>query len=168
MVGFNQYFQGHCLGQYYVNIKKLAVRAACLMLITVAVWGGFWVPNATAAGSKEAGAVMNERAAAELDRMSGAGTSDQLQGNVEKTVGKAKRGMGRMADDVNDVSDRDLGDKLGNKLNNAADRLDGSAKELNGKVKRDVGRAKGAAADAGDKANDKAEGVVESIKDFFD
>jgi uncharacterized protein YjbJ (UPF0337 family) len=168
MVEFNQHRQGHRQGQCYAIFKKVVVRTACLVMVTVAVWAGFWMPHAVAAGSREAGSVMNERAAAELDRMSGAGTSDQLQGNVERTVGKAKRGMGRMADSVNDASSRDLGDKLGNRLNNAADRLDGSAKELNGKMKRDIGRAKGAAAAAGDKAEGKAQGVVESIKDLFD
>ncbi len=163
MVGFTQR-----LGNFYPSFKKMLVKAVCLMMVTVAVWGGLWIPGAMAAGSQKAADVMNERAAAELDRVSGAGTSDQLEGTVQKTVGKAKRGMGRMADDVEDASNKDAGSKLGNKLNNAADRLDGSANELKGQMKRDIGRAKAAAADVGDDVEDKTQGVVQSIKDFFE
>jgi uncharacterized protein YjbJ (UPF0337 family) len=154
--------------QYRLKLKKLAVQAACLMLVAVAVWGGVWIPGASAAGSREAGNIMNERAAAELDRKAGAGTSDQLKGNIDKTVGKTKRGLGRLNDNINDASDRNLGDKLGTKLDNAAKRLDGSTDELKGEIKRDVGRAKGATAEAGDDIKDKTNSVVESIKDFFD
>jgi uncharacterized protein YjbJ (UPF0337 family) len=142
MIRFYQY----CQKQYRLNLKKIAVQAACLMMVTITVWGVAWIPNATAAsvGSEKAAAVMNERAAAELDRVSGAGTSDQLEGTVQKTVGKTKRG-----------------------LSQAADRLDGSADELKGQMKRDIGRAKGAAANAGDEVEDTTKGVVESVKDFF-
>ncbi|MGB3298090.1 MAG: hypothetical protein WBA76_07460 [Phormidesmis sp.] len=151
MATFNQYRQ---------KLKALAVRSLCLMMVTVAVWGGAWVPNATAVGSEKAGAIMNERAAAELDRMSGAGTSDQFEGAVQNATGKAKRGAARVTGE--------LDDSLGDKLGTAKDRMGGAADELKGNVKRDVGRAKGAAADAGDDVEDKATGVVESIKDFFD
>jgi uncharacterized protein YjbJ (UPF0337 family) len=157
MVRFYQY----CQNQYRLNLKKLAVRAACLVLVTVAVWGVAWIPPAMAAtvGSEKAAAVMNERAAAELDRVSGPGTSDQLEGAVQKTVGKTKRGISRVTGNS--------GDSLGGKLNNVADRLEGSADELKGQMKRDIGRAKGAAADAGDEVEDTTKGVVESVKDFF-
>ncbi len=151
MVAFNQYRQ---------KLKALAMRAACLIMVTVAVWGGAWVPGAAAVGSEKAGAVMNERAAAELDRMSGEGTSDQLKGAVQENVGKAKRGVARVTDG--------LDDSLGDKADTATDRMSGAADELKGKVNRDIGKAKGAAADASDKAEDKGEGIVESIKDFFD
>ena len=150
MVAFNQYSQ---------KLKALAVRALCLVMVAVAVWGGAWVPSAAAVGSEEAGAVMNERAAAELDRMSGEGTSDQLKGTMQDTVGKTKRGVARVTDG--------LDDSLGGRVDNATDRMGGAADELKGKVNRGIGRAKGAAADANDEAEDKAEGVVESIKDFF-
>lgn len=151
MVAFNQYRQ---------KLKVLAVRAACLIMVTVAVWGGAWVPGAAAVGSEKAGAVMNERAAAELDRMSGEGTSDQLKGAVQDTVGKAKRGVARATDG--------LDDSLSGKLDNTSDRMDGAADELKGEANRNIGKAKGAAADASDDAKDKAQGIVESIKDFFD
>ncbi len=139
------------------QVKQMASRLACLLMVTVAVWSGAWLPNAAtsamAVGSEAAGAVVNERAAAELDRMAGAGTSDKLEGAVQGAVGKAKRAAA-------DIGDVDV-DSLGNKL-------DGATDELAGKVKRDVGRTKSAAADAGDDVEESAEGFVESIKDFFD
>lgn len=154
MLNFDQ------LTQYRQRLKQLAVRVACLAMVAVAVWGGAWVPAATAVGSQEAAAVINDRAAAELDRMSGAGTSDQLEGAAQETVGKVKRGVGR----VTGQADNSLGDKL----DSATTRMGGAADEAKGKMKRDIGQAKGAADRAGDKAEDKAEGVIESIKDFFD
>ena len=125
MVAFNQYRQ---------KLKVLAVRVACLIMVTVAVWGGAWVPGAVAVGSEKAGAVMNERAAAELDRMSGVGTSDKLKGAVQENVGKAKRGVARATDG--------LDDSLGGKLGNATDRMSGAADELKGKVNRNIGEDK--------------------------
>ena len=146
------------------NLKKLrqvAARVACLLMVTVAVWGGAWSPgamqSAMAVGSEAAGAVVNERAAAELDRVAGAGTSDQLEGAVQGAVGSVKRGAADLSDKIDGA---DL-DSLGN-------RLDGATDELAGKVKRDVGRTKSAADDLGDDVEESAEGFVESIKDFFD
>ena len=147
----------HPFIQRFGRVKRMAARLACLLLVTVAVWSGAWLPsfatNAMAVGSKAAGAVVTERAANELDRVAGAGTSDKIEGTVQETVGSAKRAAA-------DLGDVDV-DSMGNKL-------DGKTDELAGKVKRDVGRAKSAAADLGDEAEDQAEGFVESIKDFFD
>lgn len=145
---------------YYRRLlKRLTVRAVCLAMIAVAVWGGAWMPSAIAVGSQSAAAVENGRAAAELDRMAGAGTSDQLEGAAQKTVGKMKRGVGEVTGRTDD--------SLSGKFDSAAQKAEGATDEFAGKVKRDVGRAKGAAADAGDDLEDNAGGVVESIKDFF-
>lgn len=140
-------------------LKRLAVRAVCLAMVAVAVWGGAWMPSAIAVGSQAAGEVVNERAAAELDRMSGAGTSDQLEGAAQKTVGKVKRGVGEVTGRTDD--------SLSGKFDSASQKAEGATDEFAGKVKRGVGQAKGAAAEAGDDLEDGANGVVESIKDFF-
>ncbi len=145
--------------QYRKLLKRLAVRTVCLAMVTMAVWGGAWMPSAIAVGSQAAADVVNERAAAELDRMSGAGTSDQLEGAAQKTVGKVKRGVGEVTGQADD--------SLSGKFDSAAQKTEGAADELTGKVKRSMGQAKGAAADAGDDIEDTAGGVVESIKDFF-
>ncbi len=134
------------------TMKRWFVRAVCLAMVTVAVFGSS-VSTAYAVGSQAAADVVDERAAAELDRMSGAGTSDQLEGAVDSTVGKVKRGVGRAEDAVD--------------LDSATDKLDGATDQLKGKLKRDIGQAKGATAEAADDVEDAAGGVVESIKDFF-
>ena len=36
MIKFNQYRQ---------QLKRLAVRAVCLVMVSMAVWGGAWVPG---------------------------------------------------------------------------------------------------------------------------
>ncbi len=140
------------VNQYRQRLRRLAVRAVCLVMVSMAVWSGAWVPGAMAVGSQKAGEVMNARAAAELDRMAGEGTSDQLEGAVQETTGKMKRGVGEAT----------------GQFRGTTDQAEGAADQLKGSIKRDVGKAKGAAADAGDDIQDKADGVVESIKDFFD
>ncbi len=135
------------------TLKRWVSQIACLMLATV-VFFGTSVSAASAVGSQAAADVVNERAAAELDRSIGAGTSDQLEGAVDSTVGKVKRGIGEAKDAVD--------------ADSAADKLGGTADQLKGKAKRSVGQAKGAAADAADDAEDTAGGVIESIKEFFD
>lgn len=140
------------VNQYRQQLRRLAVRAICLVMVSMAVWSGAWVPGAMALGSQKAGEVMNARAAAELDRMAGEGTSDQLEGTVQETTGKIKRGVGEAT----------------GQFEGTTDQVEGAGDQLKGSIKRDVGKAKGAAADAGDDIQDTADGVVESIKDFFD
>lgn len=141
------------LSQRFGSLMRKISRSACLILAAVLFFGAS-VPAAFAVGSQAAGEVVNERAAAELDRVAGAGTSDQLEGAVDSTVGSVKRGIGQTKDAVD--------------ADSAADKFDGAGDQLKGKVKRNVGKAKGAAADAADDVEDAAGGVVESIKDFFD
>jgi uncharacterized protein YjbJ (UPF0337 family) len=135
------------------RVRRFFIYAVCLAMVSMTVWGTALTPSAVAAGvgSQSAADVVNSRAAAELDRVSGEGTSDKLEGAAQETAGKVKRGISRVGDDVN----------------GATNQLDGSADQLEGKVKRDVGRAKGAAADAGEDIKEGADGVVESIKSFF-
>ncbi len=142
----------HRLNQHLSTLKQWFVRAACLVMVAVAVFGSS-ASMAYAVGSQAAADVVSERAAAELDRVSGAGTSDQLEGAVDSTVGKVKRNIGKAEDSLD--------------LDSTTDKLDGATDRLKGKVKTDIGRAKSATADAADDVEDSAGGVVESIKDFF-
>ena len=91
--------------------------------------------------------------------MAGAGTSDQLEGAAQTTVGKMKRGVSEVTGQVDD--------SLSGKFDSAARKTEGATDEIKGKVKRDVGRTKGAAAETGEDIEDAAGGVVDSIKDFF-
>ncbi len=141
-------------------LRQVAWQAVCLLMVTAIAWSSVGASSAIAVSSEKAAAVMNDRAAAELDRVSGAGTSDRLEGAVQGTVGKVKRGVA----DVTAGADK----SLSGRVNTATDKLDGAADELQGKLKRDVGRAKGAAADTADDLEDNAGSIVDSIKDFFD
>ena len=131
--------------------------------MTFTVWGGAVVPNAVAdsigVGSEKAGDVMLDRAAKELDRTAGAGTSDFVEGAVDESVGTAKRGFGE--------AKGQLDDSLEGRLEGAASRVEGATDQLKGKAKRDVGQLKGKASDVGDDVEDSAEGIVDAVKDFF-
>lgn len=145
------------LDMFFQRLKRFSAHVVCLAIVTVTVVGGAWVPNAQAAnvqtlGSEDAAAIVNDRAATELDRTLGAGTSDQLEGLVDSTAGKVKRDIGR----------------IGGDLDKAVNQIDGATDQLKGKVERDIGRAKSAADDASNDIEDVGEGIVESIKNFFD
>ena len=139
--------------EYRQQFKRLATRAVCLLWVVIALWGTAWVPQANAdsvgVGSQRAAEIMRERAANELDRMAGEGASDFIEGSAEGSIGKVKRSLGKLTDDV-DTS------------------LDGATDQLKGKVKRDVGRLKGKAADRGSDLEDATEDAVDSVKDFLD
>ena len=98
MVAFNQFYLTLKRSLKQLALSQLAVRTVCLLMVTVIAIGGVWSPTAMAVGSQKAADVVNERAAAELDRVSGAGTSDKLGGTVQETVGKAKRGAANLTD----------------------------------------------------------------------
>lgn len=135
------------------KLRKIAVYVTCFAMLLAGTWGSVWVSSANAVGSERAGEIVNERAANEVDRMVGEGTSDKIEGAVDGAVGTLKR----KASDVGDLN-----------VDKAARKLDGAADEAKGKVKRDVGRAKAAAAEANDDLEEASEGIVESIKEFFD
>lgn len=140
---------------YRDRLSKWTKRVICVAMMAVAVWGVVLTPVASAVGSQAAADVVSDRAATELDRVAGAGTSDQLEGAARDVVGKAKRDVGRVQDKVDDL------DGLGN-------RVEGAADSVRGKVQRDVGRTKSAASDLGDDVEDKANSLVDSVKDLFD
>ena len=132
------------LERHWQSASKFFARTVCSLLVAIALWGGFCVPGAIAAGSQTATDVVNSRAAAELDRVAGEGTSEQLTGKVQKDIGRVKRSVGEVTG-----------------------QLDGATDELKGKVRKDIGQAKRAADDAGDSLEDTTNQVVESVKDFF-
>lgn len=134
-------------------LTRFAIRTMYLLMVTTVLWIGF-VPTAHAVGSQEAAEVVNERAAAELDRVAGTGTSDQIEGAVDGAIGSAKRQVNKAGDVLNTTD--------------ITDRVDAATDELSGKVKRDVGRTKAAASELGDEVEQSADSVVDAIKEFFD
>ena len=101
--------------QYRRLLKRFAIRAVCLFMVAAAVWGGGWVPNAHAVGSERAAEIMQNRAAAELDRMAGNKSEidpdvdldkagRELKGKVNSDVRKTKSKAAKLGDDVEDAA----------------------------------------------------------------
>jgi uncharacterized protein YjbJ (UPF0337 family) len=153
------------LKQHRQRFQRLGARIVCLLILTVAVWGGTWVPasasDSVGTGSEKAAAIMRERAANELDRMAGSGSSDMVEGTVENAAGKAQRGVGRVKGAINDALDN-------GRVDGKADQVEGAANQVKGKTRREIGRAKGKASDLGSDIEDAAENAVDSVKAFFD
>lgn len=121
-------------------------RVLCVGLATLVVGSsllfGFSAP-AVALGN-EAGDIVQERAENELDRMTDAGTANQLKGRAQEEFGKAQRQVDKVTDGT-----------------------DGIGNQVQGRAQRDVGRAQEAAEDAAEAAQDTGEGILDSIKSFF-
>ncbi|MDB9528660.1 CsbD family protein [Oscillatoria sp. CS-180] len=120
-------------------------RAVCLGLASLAIFTSLilgWSPTAEA--MNEAGQIVQNRAEREVDRMAGAGTTEQVKGKVQEGIGSLQRQVG-----------------------GAENEAEGIAKQVSGKAKQGVGRTQSAAESAADSAKDSAEGLVESVKDFF-
>jgi len=89
----------------------------------------------------DAGQVVKERAKSELDSKTSAGTGDEIEGKIKKNAGKAQR-------------------QFGNSTEGMAQQLEGQAQETVGKTKRQ-------AEDLAEETRDKADSIVDSIRDFF-
>ena len=72
--------------QYRHQLKRFVVKAVCLLMVAATVWGGGWVPSANAVGSEKAAEIMQDRAAAELDRMGGEKSDDVLKEAARDTA----------------------------------------------------------------------------------
>lgn len=121
-------------------------RIFCVGLATLIIGSSllfsFSAP-ATALGNK-AGDIVQQRAERELDSKAGAGTANQIEG-------RAKEDIGRVQNQLEKVTGGN--DSLGN--------------QVQGRAQRDIGRTQGAVENAADAAQDSAEGIVDSVKNFF-
>ena len=79
-----------------------------------------------------------------LDRIVGAGTSNQIEGKVDQAIGKTQEELG-----------------------NTRGRVEGSAKQFEGQMEENIGKAKGMVEKAAYDAEDKSENLIESVKSFF-
>jgi uncharacterized protein YjbJ (UPF0337 family) len=121
-------------------------RLMCLGLVALAVGSGVflsWSSPALALGNR-AGDIVQSRAEREFDSKAGAGSANQIEGQVQEEFGKAQRQV--------------------NKVTGGADGIDNQVK---GRVRRETGRAQGAFDDTSDVVEDAAEGFVDAVKDFF-
>lgn len=120
-----------------------AVKAVCISLLTVVLVNGAIMPDAIAMPTDAADIAMS-RAADEVDRVVGEGTSAQIEGKVQSDIGTVKRSVGKVSGQV-----------------------EGAADQIEGKVKGDIGRTQDAAEDIKDDAEDATEGFVDSVKELF-
>ena len=131
-------------------ISRAIKNAFCVCLASLLLFSSLAIVNAqpAAAGNKAAD-VMQNRAEQELDRVAGAGTSEQIKGRAEADLGRVQRQVGQMTDDT-------------------TGRLEGAAKQVQGRATKDIGRTQSAAEDAANQVENATEGFVDSVKDFFD
>lgn len=80
-----------------------------------------------------------------LDRIVGAGTSNQIEGKIDQAIGKTKQELG-----------------------NTRGQIEGSAQQLEGKTEENIGKAQNTAEKAAYEAQDKSENLIESVKSFFE
>ncbi|GEM_PF-6780829 len=126
------------------TIYNRSKKAFVLGLATLIACGGLmlsWAGVAQATTSSELVAVVDNvvdnRAERELDRMTKAGSADQIKGNAQEALGKAQRALG--------------------------DDSEGIANQAKGKANQGIGQTKQAA----DDAEDSAESLVDKARDFF-
>lgn len=80
-----------------------------------------------------------------LDRVVGAGTSNQIEGKVNQAIGNTQEELG-----------------------NTKGRVEGSAKQLKGQTQENIGKAQNTVEKAAYEAQDKSENLIESVKSFFE
>ena len=125
-----------------VRVLSNAAKALCLSLLAVVILNGVFVADAIA---NDATNITISRAADEVDRVVGEGTSAQIEGKVKRDIGTVERGVGKVTGQV-----------------------EGAAKQVEGKVKGDIGRTQAAAEDVREDAEDTTESFIDSVKDLFD
>ncbi|ACB49528.1 unknown [Crocosphaera subtropica ATCC 51142] len=80
-----------------------------------------------------------------VDDALGSGTTDKIEGKVQKDVGTVEKKFG---DDLED-------------------NIEGTTKQVKGRAKQDIGRTKNAIEEAGSKVEETSDNVVDAVKDFF-
>ncbi|MBE9069804.1 CsbD family protein [Leptolyngbya cf. ectocarpi LEGE 11479] len=126
------------------QILRQTAKALCLSLLAAVLLNVVAVPGAIALGTDSTDIAMS-RAADEVDRVVGEGTSNQIEGKVQRDIGNVKQSVGKVTGQI-----------------------EGATDQVKGKVKSDIGRTQAAADDAGDAAEDATEGFIDSVKDLFD
>ncbi|MBE7384080.1 MAG: CsbD family protein [Leptolyngbya sp. SIO1E4] len=131
-----------------MNLSAIANKLRqtfCLSLATLAIfWGLMFNVNSVAMAATNAADIAQSRAERELDRVAGAGTANQIKGRAEEDLGRVQR-----------------------QVDKTTSQLEGTTKQVRGRAQKDIGRTQQAAEEAADTVQDSAEGLVDSVKDFF-
>jgi len=137
------YYTDQTMVKNLVQLFSKAAKVVCFSLLTIVLLNGTVMLDAIAMPTDSADIAM-PRAANEVDRVVGEGTSAQIEGKVQSDIGTVKRSVGEVSGQVEGVAD-----------------------QIEGKVKGDIGRTQDAAEDIKDDAEDAAEGFVDSVKELF-
>jgi len=92
---------------------------------------------------------MDDKAKSDLDAIAGSGSSDQLEGRIDRATGVIQENLGEARGD------------LGQQVNGATNRAKANVKEAAGSAAKAVDKATDSAQDAG-------EGLIEKVQDLFD
>lgn len=125
------------------RLFRSAFRTVLCAAIAACVLVGGLQPSAIAAPN-EAADIALSRAANEVDRVAGEGTSDMIKGKAEKDLGTVKRGLGEVTGQA-----------------------EGAADQIKGRARQDLGRTKSAVDEAGNTVEDATDSFVDSVKDLF-
>lgn len=122
----------------YGHIKKVAIVCTLAIAASCSLLLGWGSP---AYAGTEAANVVQDRAEQEFDRMAGEGSVNQIKGQARENLGRAQRQFG---DDV-----------------------EGAAQQAKGNAQKNFGRTQAAADQAAEAAQERADNVVDKVKDFF-
>ncbi|RZM78660.1 CsbD family protein [Leptolyngbya iicbica] len=123
----------------YERIKKVLIVCTLAIAASCSLLLGWGTP---AYAGTDAADVIQDRAEQEFDRMAGEGSVNQIKGKAREDLGRVQRQFG--------------------------DDIEGAAQQAKGKAQKDIGRTQAAADQAADAAQERAENVVDKVKDFFD
>jgi uncharacterized protein YjbJ (UPF0337 family) len=87
---------------------------------------------------------MDRKAKSDVDKVAGYGTSDKLEGQVDKASGKIQRDLGKSRGEI-----------------------EGAAKQARGKAKEDIGTTRRGIEKTADRADKASDNAIDSIKNFF-
>lgn len=155
---WQQYFLESVLfGLHRIRLMKLTlkkviskiVRLLFVMMFAIATTSGSTLllpasASAIAAPTPTILAISDSKAKTNLDTVSGAGTSDRLEGKAQKFAGTVQ---GKV-EEVSGIAKQ-------------------KAAQAQGKVKEDIGRTKGAIEQKLDETDESTSNLIDNVKDFF-
>jgi uncharacterized protein YjbJ (UPF0337 family) len=120
------------------TLKRILGFSLMVVMVTTIVFSFPTHANAL----NDAGQVVKERAKRELDSKTSVGTGDEIEGQLKQNAGKVQRQFG--------------------------DSREGMARQLEGEAQENAAKARRGTQELAEDTQNKATGIVDSIKDFFD
>ncbi len=128
------------IGKFKIYTSKLTIA---LSAIAFTIFIGF---NSFTASANASANIETFNNPSSVLAATASGVADQVEGNMQKGMGTAKR---RASSDIDN-------------------KAEGALNEAKGNVKQGIGTSKNKLDDAKDTVGDKSESFIDSVKDFFD